>query len=188
VLTSRNSFAPLRAALAELNPDLIASGEGGSNMLLARPPARIVATERVELTRRPERRALLLARLSLPGDRSLAVASLHLSVPSTGRGPDEALRAAEAAVDWAGAVPLVLGGDFNLRPIQHRDAFDALRERFGLAPPTGPHAIDHLLVRGAEIVEPPVALPDAARDLPGPRGLAIRLSDHAPVLGAVRLP
>jgi endonuclease/exonuclease/phosphatase family metal-dependent hydrolase len=188
VLTSRNSLAPLRAALAEWNPDLIASNEGGSNMLLARPPARIVATERAVLTRRPERRTLLLARLTLPGDRELAVGCLHLSVPSTGQGTDEALRAAQLAHDWAGAAPLVLGGDFNLRPAQHAGAFDALRERFGLAPPTGPHAIDHLLARGCDVEQHPAALPAAARDVPGPRGLGIRLSDHAPVLGAVRVP
>ncbi len=36
VLTSRNSLGPLRAAAARLNPDLIASGEGGSNLTLLR--------------------------------------------------------------------------------------------------------------------------------------------------------
>jgi Endonuclease/Exonuclease/phosphatase family len=36
VLTSRNSLAPLRFLAARLNPDLIASGEGGSNLTLVR--------------------------------------------------------------------------------------------------------------------------------------------------------
>jgi endonuclease/exonuclease/phosphatase family metal-dependent hydrolase len=187
-LTSRNSLPWLRAPLADWNPDLIASNEGGSNMVLVRWPARIVASERVTLARRPERRTMLMTRLSLQDDRPLVVASLHLSVPKTGRGPDEALQAAELAVEWAGGAPLVLGGDFNLRANQHRSAFRALREGFGLARPTKAPALDHLLVRGAKFVERPVALPDTERDVPGPQGLAIRLSDHAPVLAAVRLP
>ena len=37
VLTSRNGLGALRAAAARLNPDLIASGEGGSNLTLVRP-------------------------------------------------------------------------------------------------------------------------------------------------------
>ncbi len=36
VLTSRNSFGALRGLAARLNPDLIASGEGGSNLTLVR--------------------------------------------------------------------------------------------------------------------------------------------------------
>jgi endonuclease/exonuclease/phosphatase family metal-dependent hydrolase len=187
-LTSRNSFGGLRGALAEWNPDLIASNEGGSNMVLVRPPARIVATERGVLARRPERRTMLLVRLVLPEERGLVVASLHLSVPATGQGEDEAVRAAELATAWADADPLVLGGDFNLRPAQHAAAFATLRGRFGLGPPTGRRAIDHLLGRGLETIRHPATLAASERDVPGPRGLAVRLSDHAPVLGAFRLP
>src|ERR687893_687472 len=40
-LTSRNVFPPLQGVLADWNPDLIASWEGGSNQILVRPPARI---------------------------------------------------------------------------------------------------------------------------------------------------
>src|SRR5918994_6310539 len=36
-LTARNSFGWLRALAARLNPDLIASNEGGSNLTLVRP-------------------------------------------------------------------------------------------------------------------------------------------------------
>ena len=36
-LTSRNSLSPLRTLIARRNPDLIASGEGGSNLTLSRP-------------------------------------------------------------------------------------------------------------------------------------------------------
>ncbi len=187
VLTSRNSFAPIRAAIAEWNPDLIRSNEGGSNMLLVRPPARVVATRTACLAARPERRVLSMARLERADGRGLVVANGHLSVPATGRGAEEALRAAELAVEWAAGDPVVLGGDLNLRATQHAAAFDALRERYGLAPPTAAGSLDHLLGRAVELVEPPVALPPAAREIDGPGELAIRLSDHAPVTAAFRV-
>ena len=50
------------------------------------------------------------------------------------------------AVEWSGGDPLVFGGDINLRPARNPAPFAELRERFGLGDPTGPHAIDHLLV------------------------------------------
>ena len=186
-LTSRNSLAWLRAALAEWNPDLIASNEGGSNMVLARPRARIMASERVVLATAPERRVLLLTRLALPDGRELVAACTHLSVPATGNGAAEALRAAEVASTWAAGDPLVLGGDLNLRPARQPEAFAALRERYGLTQPTAPQSLDHLLARGVELVRPPTALAASARELPGPAGLALRLSDHAPVLAEFRL-
>jgi endonuclease/exonuclease/phosphatase family metal-dependent hydrolase len=187
-LTSRNSFGTLRARLADWNPDLMRSAEGGSNMLLIRPPARIVATSTATLATSPERRRLLLARLALPDDRRLVVACIHLSVPRTGQGRDEALRAAELATAWAAGDPLILGGDFNLRPHDHRAAFDDLSDRFGFEPPTGPRAIDHLLAAGPlDVVARPALLPAASRQVAGPGGLAIRLSDHAPVLGSFRV-
>ena len=93
---------------------------------------------------------------------------------------EDVLRAAEAATAWAGEAPLVFGGDLNLRPAQTPAAFDALRERFGLAAPTGPRAIDHLLARGLETVEPPHPWPPERREL-AEGGRALRLSDHAPV-------
>ena len=40
VFTSRNSLGPLRTFIARHNPDLIASGEGGSNLTLVRSPFR----------------------------------------------------------------------------------------------------------------------------------------------------
>ena len=36
MLTSRNALGPLRGLLARQNPDLMASGEGGSNLTLVR--------------------------------------------------------------------------------------------------------------------------------------------------------
>ena len=41
-LTSRNQLALLTRPIARLRPDLMGSWEGGSNMILVRPPWRIV--------------------------------------------------------------------------------------------------------------------------------------------------
>lgn len=183
-LTSRNQLAPLRAAIADRFPDLIKSNEGGSNMVLVRAPATIEAVERHTLARKPERRTLLLTRVAVSGGRRLAVANMHLSVPSTGQGEAELFLAAERAVEFAGADPLILGGDLNLRPAQHPLAFEEVERRFGLAAPTGPMAIDHLLARELEVVEPAHALAPAAREVREADGRRLRLSDHAPVAGA----
>ncbi len=186
-LTSRNTLAPLRAALADLNPDLIASNEGGSNMVLVRTPGRIEAVERRTLALRPERRQMLLARVRLAGGATCAVARVHLSVPETGHSAAEALRAAEGASVCAGSAPLILGGDLNLRPAEKPEAFATLEQRYGLASPTAPRAIDHLLASGLDVQKPPRTMPAAARCVPGPGGLLLRLSDHAPVIATLRM-
>ena len=175
-LTSRNELPWLRGAIADRFPDLIKSGEGGSNMTLVRAPARIEAVERNRLAWRPERRTLLLTRVVAPGGARLTIANMHLSVPSTGQGEAEALRAAELADVFAGGGPLIFGGDLNLRPVHHAHAFEELERRFGLAAPTGPEAIDHLLARGLDVVEAPTPLERGTGSL--------RLSDHAPVMAA----
>ena len=186
-LTSRNLGAALRGALADRNPDLLASGEGGSNQLLARPPWRIGEVGRLTLTRRPERRRMLWARVEAPGGRTLGVANLHASAGDPPAAAREIELAATLAVRWTGGDPLVLGGDLNVRPRRSPEIFDDLRERFGLAPPTPGDAIDHLLARGLGVVEEPRLLPPAWRELPGPHGRLVRLSDHAPVAARFRL-
>jgi endonuclease/exonuclease/phosphatase family metal-dependent hydrolase len=180
-LTSRNLLPRVRAALAELSPNLMASGEGGSNQLLVRAPGRILEVRRLTLTRRPERRRMLWALVELAGGGRLAVANLHATAHDPAAAARELELAAERAVEWAGEHPLLLGGDLNLRPREDTAAFARLRERFGLGPPTAPDSIDHLLARGLEVRDPPAALPPAARELEEPEGLLIRLSDHAPV-------
>lgn len=186
-LTSRNFGAPVRGWLADLNPDLIKSGEGGSNQLLARPPGRIGALRRVTLARRPERRRMLFAELSV-GGATLCVANLHATAsPGDRAAAPEVERAAALAVEWAGNRPLIFGGDLNVSPRSVPELFERLERRHGLAGPTDPKAIDHLLVRGLEPVEAPRRLPAAERDVPGADGLAIRLSDHAPVLARFRM-
>ena len=204
VLTSRNSFGALRALAARLNPDLIASGEGGSNLTLVRRRgaqfhSAVIypsygginhsgslgeVVERRELAIHegwPERRAMAFTRIAGEGDDApLCVANLHASADRPELATEDVLRAAEAATGWAGEAPLLFGGDLNLRPEESPAVFAELRERFGLAAPTGPHAIDHLLVRGLEVVEPPHLWPPGRREL-REHGLALRLSDHAPV-------
>jgi endonuclease/exonuclease/phosphatase family metal-dependent hydrolase len=175
-LTSRNSLGALRTLAARANPDLIASGEGGSNLTLVRSGG---IAERRELTihkGRPERRAMAFTRTG-PG---LCIANLHATNDRPELAIEDVLRAAEAASDWAGEAPLLFGGDLNLRPQENPAVFTELGERFGLAAPTAPDAIDHILVRGLEVVTVPHEWPPERREL-DEDGLALRLSDHAPV-------
>ena len=130
---------------------------------------------------------MLWARLAREGGAELCVAVVHLTtrLPAAARG--EAAAAAASAVRWSAHAPLVLGGDLNLSPRSAPETFEDLEARHGLAPPTAPGAIDHLLARGLRVVEPPWALADAGREVPGPGGLSLRLSDHAPVVARFAL-
>jgi endonuclease/exonuclease/phosphatase family metal-dependent hydrolase len=196
-LTSRNSLGALRSFIAHRNPDLIASGEGGSNLTLVRTPFRCAlygsrphkahrkdgVVERRELaihTGRPERRAMAFTRIATGNGAQLCVANLHATNDRPDLATADVLRAAEAAIRWAGDSPLLFGGDLNLRPAEDPAAFEALRKRFGLSGPTHPKAIDHLLTRGLDAVEVPTPWPPEQRELPV-RDLQLRLSDHAPV-------
>lgn len=172
-LTSRNYGAPIRAWIADRRPNLIKSNEGGSNQLLVRAPWRIEEVREHTLARRPERRRMLCARLAGPDGALLAVANLHGSVDTVPGARAQVLHAAESAVEWAGDLPLLFGGDLNLRPSRQPEVFEELERRFDLKPPTARDAIDHLLARNLEVVEPPR------------RGPALRLSDHAYVTAAV---
>jgi endonuclease/exonuclease/phosphatase family metal-dependent hydrolase len=203
VLTSRNSFGAIRGLAASLNPDLIGAGEGGSNLTLVRhsfpcafptddmakahrKPARIVERRKRTIHRgRPERRAMAFTRIAgRPGTdddaADICVANLHATNDRPQLATEDVLRAVEAASEWAGDSPLLFGGDLNLRPEESPTVFAELRERFGLAAPTAPDAIDHLLVRGLEVVDPPRLWPPKQRELRHD-GLVLRLSDHAPV-------
>ena len=188
-LTSRNSFAALRSLAARLNPDLLASGEGGSNLTLAR--AAVLERRELELTPgpRPERRSMAFTRVRLSDDGAeLCVGNLHASAGATMRSAAEreVLFAAERATAWSGSRPLILGGDLNLRP-RESEVFAELERRFGLRPPTAPGALDHLLARGLDPIQPPTQWPPEQREVRlGER--AIRLSDHAPVQATFRPP
>jgi endonuclease/exonuclease/phosphatase family metal-dependent hydrolase len=179
-LTSRNALGPLRGLLARQNPDLMASGEGGSNLTLVRVPGRLGGiVERRELTihaGEPERRSMALTRTA----SGLCVANLHATNDRPELASEDVLHAARAAAEFAAGAPLIFGGDLNLRPAENPEVFEHLREDFGLAAPTAPRAIDHLLSRGLEVLEPPAAWPPERRELPLD-GRALRLSDHAPI-------
>jgi endonuclease/exonuclease/phosphatase family metal-dependent hydrolase len=184
VLTSRNVLPPLQRLAANLNPDLIASWEGGSNQLFVRAPGAILEHRKMTLTRRPEQRRMVWARVRLPDGATVCFANLHASAGLPEKATGELLAAAASAVDWSAGDPLVFGGDTNVRPARDPLPFTELRERFGLGDPTGPHAIDHILARELEIVERPRRLPPERRELPQPGGLRLRLSDHAPVIAS----
>jgi endonuclease/exonuclease/phosphatase family metal-dependent hydrolase len=180
-LTSRNLLPPLQDVLANLNPDLIGSWEGGSNQILVRRPARVEQHRELTIARRPERRRMHWARLEFPGEVELCVANLHATAGRPAQAGSEVLAAAEAAVEWSAGLPLVFGGDLNLRPGAEPEPFAQLEERFGLLEPTAPDAIDHVLARGLEIAEPPRRLAPERCELTEPEGRRLRLSDHRPI-------
>jgi hypothetical protein len=180
VLTSRNSLGALRALAARLNPDLLASGEGGSNLTLVRaagPVGGIVERQEREIhSGRPERRAMAMTRTA----SGLCLANLHATNDDRQLASRDVLGAAAAASDFAGEAPLLFGGDLNLRPGEDPAVFEELRDRFGLGGTTGPGAIDHLLSRGARAVRGSTPWDPERRETRA-GGRALRLSDHAPV-------
>jgi endonuclease/exonuclease/phosphatase family metal-dependent hydrolase len=180
VLTSRNSLGALRAVAARLNPDLIASGEGGSNLTLVRargPLGRIVEWRELAIHEgRPERRTMAFTRTA----SGICIANLHATNDLPALAAADVLKAAQAATEWAGEAPLLFGGDLNLRPAENPGTFEELRERFGLDGTTGPRAIDHLLCRGLDVIAAPAPWPPERRERPCD-GRALRLSDHAPI-------
>jgi endonuclease/exonuclease/phosphatase family metal-dependent hydrolase len=184
-LTSRNALGTVRGLLGRQNPDLMASGEGGSNLILVRVPGRLGGiAERREMAiheGEPERRAMGFVRTA----SGICVANLHATNDWPKLAAADVAKAARAAREWAGGSPLVFGGDLNLRPGKQPRIFERLRDEFGLAPWTAPDAIDHILCRGLEVLEPPTQWPAEQRELPLDRR-ALRLSDHAPVQARFR--
>ena len=162
VLTSRNQLLPLRRALATRRPDLMRSGGGGCNAILARG-ATIAEHRRLRLCRFPEQRWLHAVRLT----NGIWAANLPATAHDRSRAGREAERAAAAIRAWAGRAPgagAVLGGDFNLRRLE----LDGFRH-------AAAHDVDHIFVTG------PVPIGDGhTLDSGG-------LSDHAPVVGMIEL-
>lgn len=181
-LTSRNLGAGLRGLLADWRPDLLGAAEGGSNQLLVRPPLQISGVRRQTLRLLPERRRLLFAEVARPGTGAIAVANLHASFHTPRAATRDVERAAAASSGWAHGLPLVFGGDLNLRPRTSSPVFQDIEARLGVAGASGPGAIDHLLTRGLEPEGGVLVLPASWREVPGEHGLLVRLSDHAPVV------
>jgi endonuclease/exonuclease/phosphatase family metal-dependent hydrolase len=182
VATSRNSVGWLRGALARANPDLIASNEGGSNLTLVRGDI----LDRIELVLtpgpRPERRVMAFTRARVGTESlELCIANVHASAGPGRResAERELLSAAGRASEWAGQTPLILGGDLNLRPAE-TGIYETLAERYQLAGTTAPDVLDHLLARGLSRPTHATPWPPERREVRS-QGLAIRLSDHAPV-------
>jgi endonuclease/exonuclease/phosphatase family metal-dependent hydrolase len=180
-LTSRNQLGPLRGLLARQNPDLMASGEGGSNLILVRVPGKLGGiAERRDVAiheGEPERRSMAFAATA----SGICIANLHTTNDQPKLAVEDVLRAARAATEWAGGRPMVFGGDLNLRPGRQPRIFERLREEFGLeGPVTAPEAIDHVFCHGLEVLEAPWKWAPEKRELPLD-GRALRLSDHAPV-------
>jgi endonuclease/exonuclease/phosphatase family metal-dependent hydrolase len=199
-LTSRNQLRPLSSWLAAFTPDLIGSWEGGSNAILVRAPWRAVPGSSRALLLNPlrerglggERRRMSSLQVEPEeGGGSVCVVNLHASAGDRVQAERELLRAAEAAIEWAGEAPLLLGGDLNLRPSSSSALFEQLERRFGLCCPTAADAIDHLLARGLERVKPAAAWPPEARERELPwkgQTRRLRLSDHAPVSATFAVP
>ncbi|MGB3099500.1 MAG: endonuclease/exonuclease/phosphatase family protein [Solirubrobacterales bacterium] len=189
VLTSRNLPPPLsmlQSLFARLNPDLIASWEGGCNLTLVRGErsrGRTISERReLTLTRRPETRRMAFSRLRF----GLCLANLHASGARAAAEPELRV-AADSALSWAGGQPLILGGDFNLRPSSSADLFTKLADTTGLGGPTIEGSVDQILVRGLDVRQAPERWPAERREVPDPTAvnrataLPIRLSDHSPI-------
>jgi endonuclease/exonuclease/phosphatase family metal-dependent hydrolase len=188
VLTARNSFGAIRSLLARVNPDLLASNEGGSNLTLVRGGFKIVERRELELYPgpEPERRVMAFTSLQRDGTDRVCVANTHLTARRSRRdlAERELLDAAKAATEWAGTDPLILGGDFNLRPTES-EVYDLLAERHALTGITSPRSLDHLVARALEPEAPRRVWAPEEREIQTDAG-AIRLSDHAPVVASFR--
>ena len=156
-LTSRNWLPPLQRVLGERFPDLLKSGSGGANTVLARRS--ILDHRRLLLRRWPERRVVHAVRL----DGGVWAANLHATAHGAERAHADIERARTAALEWAGEAPLVFGGDLNVR-----------RPRVPGFVPVAATKVDHLYARGLVAVEPAQVIDHG------------RLSDHVPVAVRLR--
>jgi endonuclease/exonuclease/phosphatase family metal-dependent hydrolase len=181
VKTSRNQLSFLRGLIADRYPDLIKSGEGGSNQILFRQPWSIAAERTLTLARLPERRRMIWVRLQHPAGGDVCVANLHASAHNPARAAQEVERAVEAALAWSGKTPLIFGGDLNVRPAEQPWIYAKLAE-LGFSGPTGEKLIDHLMVRGLNVRDAPHQLPAERREVKTGDAQRVRLSDHAVVV------
>ncbi|MGA7435137.1 MAG: endonuclease/exonuclease/phosphatase family protein [Solirubrobacterales bacterium] len=183
-LTSRNWMSPVMSPVARLRPHLPGSWEGGSNLILVRKdrPGSLV-TQRASKTLcwLPERRTMSMVRMA----DGLCVANFHASTGQA-KGERDVMRAAAEAIKWAGDDrPLVLGGDFNIRPGKS-EVFQQLHDEYGFSLPTEHGSIDHILLRGGIVERPTSSWSPERRDVPDPESdLMIRLSDHSPVISRI---
>ena len=108
-LTSRNWAPSLQRAICERNPDLLKSYGGGSNAILVR--GREILEHRAErLRRRPEARWVHGVRLA-----DTWAVNVHSQNHPEASALADTRAAAGHAVRWAGATPLIFGGDVNVK-------------------------------------------------------------------------
>ena len=143
-----------RPLAADFNPDLIASWEGGSNLTLVRATGVGAPGDRRAADAAPRRAARAADDGVHPrSTRGLCIANLHASKARDGR------RAGAARRGPARASPGRRRAARARRRLQHppgaqRPRLRRARARHGLAAPTGPKVIDHLLVRGPRSSSP----------------------------------
>jgi endonuclease/exonuclease/phosphatase family metal-dependent hydrolase len=188
----------LALRLTEWRPQLRSALEGQANAILVAPD--LAAREHTELVLNPrrfrkreaerlalplgarvawawERRIVHAVRVSFAGSRTALVANLH----ATAYRPDKRLADAELlrAATFADGVaqlgePVVLGGDFNVTVVSSPTLRQLATAEWGFTP-AGP-GLDHVLVRGLEVVMPETPWPPERREHAGRL-----MSDHAPV-------
>ena len=149
-----------------LNPASFRRAQAG--WLELSPPARLAWAK--------ERRVCQAVRVS-DGNRSVLVANLHAtSYPPDERLADAELLRAFVYVDGLArpGEPVAVAGDFNVTFARSRTLLDVSAPEWGFS--RAGRGIDHVLVRGLELVAGPKRWPPKRRARHG--GL---LSDHAPV-------
>ncbi len=156
-LTSRNHLLGQLRPLASRRPDIVKSWGGGCNAILVRgEPATAHARRRLRL--RPERRVMHAVRLA----GGVWVGNVHAQAHRPEWAQADLDECSATLQRWSGGEPAALGGDLNLRkPVV--PGFQS----------AGGHVLDHVFVRGLDVVE-------RARKLE--RG---GLSDHVPVVATV---
>ena len=126
------------------------------------------------------RRVAQVVRLG-SGDDTVVVANMHLSSPANCRAAELELERAVSFVESfvCPGEPIALCGDLNLTASGSRRLRDL--EKVGFSPPS--RRIDHILVRGVELVRGPEEWPDSSRRIG-----QVLLSDHAPLEAAMIRP
>ena len=151
-LTARNWLLPVRREITVRDPDILKSWGGGANAILVR--GRILEHRSVRLRWLPEGRWAHGVRLA-----DAWAVNVHSHNHPEALALDDTRKAIEAARGWAGATPLIFGGDVNLK---RPPAFPGLVH-------VGGNHVDHLFTDGR---------PAAGRREVLERG---PLSDHPPV-------